>query len=1373
MKDTGDLMEQPYDGDPDLLKKYQKLEELFRQARGGKGGGTDEIKIPNLNITRLLGHGMGKVYLAHDTSLDRQVAVKVIPKMDNEQVLKRFQQESKILAKFTHPNIVVIYSHGETDEFYYYVMQYLEGLTLDKVVRHIKENRFSRASDVFDVATGRMADLPPKNRVRTILDADYINAVVNIARQACDGLDAAHRARVIHRDVKPQNILYDTHGMIKLMDFGISKLAESSVRTRTSEVLGTPYYISPEMIRKKEIGEQTDVYALGVVLYELLALRVPFEEETLDRLYHSILETPAPDLRSFSPDVPPPLAELVQSCLKKNPADRYRNMKELKSDLERVADSGAGGRPRQRVESAEPTGRRDCGESDFARLLRFYQSCIEEEDKHALKLERAQYGQSFISPWKRSEPLLHPGSPEVRFQVDTGELSFVTRGAARAGPAERFFYGYPIFLDARDFVTPLFMLEVELVVGSGGACTMRPVDPNAVMVNHHVLLSHGHLSEQLPAILSELEGLFGSFEARLRAALDHLRVDPQPFRHDRLEPLPDGGAVESRWVNKPILFRSERNLFTYNLKKEMDELLGRDDLLKNVMGTALAPILAPGQSHAAPPMTESSVPVLEVLPLNDQQELAALAGLTKPITVVTGPPGTGKSQVVVNLLASCAAAGKAVLFASKNNKAVDVVHERLNAILEEDDWTLRLGSKAKMEETSADMLRRLSSIGTRPNVTSDLDATAVLKGIDEKLQTVRQEMKQLGEMREQVQAAVEKMSKAAETVPPEWTDSTDLSNLPAIPEEPLRRGVTESRALAGRGLMGFILWIRRLFARKRLLRELTERLTECARPLPAAVQDAILRDVRADVTFSTLADAFQKLSDYASWVNARNTYRLMLKKLGSLPTANSLLQKWQKLKHEKSTRSRDFLRMEWTGRIRAKWDVAHQCARRFFDLSSRPRSGNSPQARRLMEDFSRTIKSLGPFLPVWIVTNLSVRRSMPLEPALFDLVIIDEASQCDIPSAIPLLFRAKRALIIGDPNQLRHISAIRYQREEYLAHQQGAEDLLTDWSFVRCSLYDVAAAAVVGRDNPPIFLAEHYRSHPDVIEFSNRVFYQGRLVLRTAVSALEKKVDGQKLGVFWHDVKGRVPETSRGAWNKDEIEAAIHLLNLWHGAGLLANRDLTFGIVTPFRAQMEKLGEAVQKQPWWEEVKGRLTVGTAHQFQGDECDLMIFSPVISDGIREKTAGWVAKTDQLLNVAVTRARAALHVVGNMDACKNAGGYIGEFADYVSSGHVAGHSEADIRETSESRMAELLRKAGLWFHHHFKEGRDELDFLVVSPFGTRYDLEVDGKQHNSPEQIRSDNVRDKRIEATGYKVVRVSARDVFNSEPAIVDLLLRLT
>src|SRR3989338_4431934 len=191
MKDTGDLMEQPYDGDPDLLKKYQKLEELFRQARGGKGGGTDEIKIPNLNITRLLGHGMWKVYLAHDTSLDRQVAVKVIPKMDNEQVLKRFQQESRILAKFTHPNIVVIYSHGETDEFYYYVMQYLEGLTLDKVVRHIKENRFSRASDVFDVATGRMADLPPKNRVRTILDADYINAVVNIARQACDGLDAA------------------------------------------------------------------------------------------------------------------------------------------------------------------------------------------------------------------------------------------------------------------------------------------------------------------------------------------------------------------------------------------------------------------------------------------------------------------------------------------------------------------------------------------------------------------------------------------------------------------------------------------------------------------------------------------------------------------------------------------------------------------------------------------------------------------------------------------------------------------------------------------------------------------------------------------------------------------------------------------------------------------------------------------------------------------------------------------------------------------------------------------------------------------------------------------------------------------------------
>ncbi len=1372
-----DLSQPPYRDDPEIaekVKKYRKIEEMFRKARGGAGGGPGSIKIPNLNITRLLGHGMGKVYLAHDTSLDREVAVKVIPKMeDNEQILKRFQQESKILARFTHPNIVVVYSHGETDEFYYYVMQYLEGLTLDKIIRHLKENRFARGSDAFQFASGRLADLPAKNRVRTILDDDFFRIVIDAARQACDGLAAAHRERVIHRDVKPQNILYDSHGMVKLMDFGISKLADGSIRTRTNEVLGSPYYISPEMIRKKEITERTDVYSLGVVLYELLALRPPFDGETLDQLYHEILESPAPDILKVNSDIPPPLAEIVHNCLKNNPAERYRTMKELKSDLDRVLETKLPGRARSELRSADSTGRRNCNKSDFARLLQFYLACIEEEDRHSLQLDLSQHRQSFISPWTDAEPLFHSEEPEVQLQLPAEDLPILTRGAARVGPSDKFYYGYPVFVDNRDKLSPLFVVEVELMPSSDGRYLMRPTDPNAVTVNHHIFAAQHFEAEERRTIQNELEGSYGSFAARLRAAIEHLGLDAKLFRPDRIDPLPDGRSESPRWINRPILFRSEKNQFTANLRKELDALTNNDELLARAMDTALGPILVPDKQTSAAPGGETETPVLEILSLNDQQELAAKSGLTRPLTVVTGPPGTGKSQVVVNLMASCAAAGKAVLFASRNNKAVDVVYERLREILGDDDWTLRLGNSRRMEECSKDITHRLTALAGRPKVSEGVASIEELLAIDKRIAAVRQEMSRLDETQNKMRVAEQAMLTAAESVPPSWTDATDPENLPVIPAARLQKSFGEVLAIAGLAPMGLWLRIQKLFLPRRLARKILKTFQECVLPTPGIVQKELSSGLTEPPDFSSLADAFQKLRDFTVWVEARRAYWAELNNIRNQPRAETLREKWQTLKREKTERSREALKFRWTGRIREKQDVAMHTARRFFDLAERVRySKTGPQAKRMMEDFSRTIQTLGSFLPVWIVTNLSVRRALPLEPGLFDLVIIDEASQCDIPSAIPLLFRAKRALIIGDPNQLRHISGIRLDREIHIAAELGAEDLLTDWSYARSSLYDVSEAAVVGRESSTIFLAEHYRSHPDVIEFSNRVFYQGRLVLRTAVKSLEEKLHGQPLGVFWHDVKGQVPETRRSSINAAEVDAVVNLLSNWSSSGLLRNTALTFGVVTPFRGQMEKIEESIRRQPWWNEVQGRLTVGTAHLFQGDECDLMIFSPVVSDGIPDRLAKWVAETDQLLNVAVTRARGALHVVGNLDKCKKAGGYLGEFADYVDSGYVSGQTPSDIIEPSESKMAELLTKTGLWYHHHFRESRDELDFLVVSPFGARYDLEVDGAHHLSPEQLRADRVRDKRLESAGYKVVRVTARDVLKNEPAIAELLARL-
>jgi superfamily I DNA and/or RNA helicase/very-short-patch-repair endonuclease len=415
---------------------------------------------------------------------------------------------------------------------------------------------------------------------------------------------------------------------------------------------------------------------------------------------------------------------------------------------------------------------------------------------------------------------------------------------------------------------------------------------------------------------------------------------------------------------------------------------------------------------------------------------------------------------------------------------------------------------------------------------------------------------------------------------------------------------------------------------------------------------------------------------------------------------------------------------------------------------------------------------VGADLPVWIVTNLSVRNALPLEPALFDLVIIDEASQCDIPSALPLLFRARRALIIGDPHQLRHISTLSPQEEESLACQYAVSELLATWSYNSRSLYALAEGAILDRGGRPLFLAEHYRSHPEIIEFSNRTFYQGQLILRTRLGGLRERLRGEPLGVFWHDIRGTVPRSSRSAVNEIEVRAVLDLLDKWADTGFLLREEVDFGVVTPFRLQMERLEETVRARPWWEQVKGRLTVGTAHRFQGDERDVMIFSPVVADGMLPRLVRWVADTDQLLNVAVTRARAALHVVGDLRACLAAGGFLGAFAAAAREGWGSRDDALVLESPAEMRMAELLEEVGLWFVPQHPLGHYRLDFLVVTPFGTRYDVEVDGRGHLTDEAIRRDEARDAALAAMGLKILRVDARRIFNDEEQVREVLRRL-
>jgi serine/threonine protein kinase len=313
-----------FDGQAEAFMPTSALSVAAKTIAASQVTSQHEPKIEDIgpyHLLRLIGEGgTGKVYLAVDTRLDRKVAIKILSVDFTEDVdrVSRFKQEARATSSLNHPNIVTIFEVGETQDRNYIVTEFVEGLILRE-----------------RLAAALPGGLEPRE-------------AVTIITQVLQALDAAHRAGIIHRDIKPENIIVRADGLVKVLDFGIAKLDASQpasvghLTTRTGVVMGTAAYMSPEQARGQRVDHRTDIFSVGIVLYEMLCGRKPFEGDTWSDVMAAVLVKDPPPIDSAA--VPLALKQIVERCLEKTPDKRFQSASDLTFALRQATSTEPGER---------------------------------------------------------------------------------------------------------------------------------------------------------------------------------------------------------------------------------------------------------------------------------------------------------------------------------------------------------------------------------------------------------------------------------------------------------------------------------------------------------------------------------------------------------------------------------------------------------------------------------------------------------------------------------------------------------------------------------------------------------------------------------------------------------------------------------------------------------------------------------------------------------------------------------------------------------------------------------------------------------------------------------------------------------------------
>ena len=893
------------------------------------------------------------------------------------------------------------------------------------------------------------------------------------------------------------------------------------------------------------------------------------------------------------------------------------------------------------------------------KIITYWLKCVKEEDA----LENEGIGRTAqLSPFSY-DPFMFNQSDAVSVE-DKDLLDFLKNTAEKD-----MYYGYPIISftnnNNRQNILPLFQMRVHF---NEKNTAIKKV--GSAELNQQALQKIGfregmieEIDEEMNDILSEESELSGTdlAEKCMRVILN--RMPEIKSEKTNTEKLTNNKKqlTENRIHNKSCFFAiDDPTLYNKSLIQDLEDLRKR----KDTDTTALSFITKTGAKGGG---FKRGEPFVLPYQMNDYQIDALRNVFRRKLTVITGPPGTGKSQFIMNLIVNLFMNDKTVLFVSQTNQAVKTINERLN-----DDFQDILFPTGNAEKTN-NLHNRLDALTeqaehseeTADNVTHD-DITNAWEEIRKKKGVI---------------LTIEKYQKKIEN-------------------------------LYSKG--GFISFLKRIYYGYKIEKIHTE------------------GDVKKEIR-ELEKRFFRDSKKYVQSVYLRR----ILENQGDIGTVRHF----------------------------------------FTTIQNRTVSENTEVAQKALK-----------VLKIWSCTLKSLKNNFPLDAGMFDYVIFDEASQIDLPSAAPALYRAKNTVVVGDPKQLSHISHIHKDTDEHIAKECriAKDDLYTKVRYHDISLY-LCAEHFLPKRSRPILFKKHYRSTDQIITLCNEVFYGGSLV---CASNHDYRFwpDNVPIGVQWEDCSGITEKTNGSKVNKAEAEKLLVVLIVI--LNKIRDTEYSVGIVTPYAGQRQTLERLVNtKVPEETREEHAIEVLTAHKFQGSEKDIMLFSAVLSEG-NDITDTWYNNQPQIINVALSRAKHLLYIIGDKNFCagRPEQSILHKIAKTYNKvkreerrGRILLRQGGEPQTPAEEKLFTALQKKMYIITKHgytlipqYPEKRYRIDFALINKeAGRKIAIECDGSHHEiiGGLPVLDDIEKDTYLTHKGWEILRFQNHKIFNKIDFVTEEILK--